>query len=111
LLLCFKDAEYGQIKATLPPTLREHANDCVPAARGLNIEWMNGVAADRKLTSWSIFHRRQHEQIKKRIYNTRNEAWSEVFDYIEGFYNRVRRHKHLDQLSPHEFERKRQTAL
>ena len=33
------------------------------------------------------------------------------FDYIEGFYNRVRRHKHLDQLSPHEFERQRQTAL
>ena len=35
-------------------------------------------------------------QIKKRIYNTREEARSEVFDYIEGFYNRVRRHKHLD---------------
>jgi putative transposase len=51
------------------------------------------------------------EQIKKRIYNTRDEARSEVFDYIEGFYNRVRRHKHLDQLSPHEFERQRQTAL
>jgi hypothetical protein len=30
---------------------------------------------------------------------------------IEGFYNRVRSHKHLDQLSPHEFERQRQTAL
>ena len=42
---------------------------------------------------------------------TRDEARSEVFDYIEGFYNRVRRHKHLDQLSPHEFERQRQTAL
>ncbi len=50
-------------------------------------------------------------QIKKRIYNTRDEAGSEVFDYIEGFYNRVLRHKHLDQLSPHEFERQRQTAL
>ena len=41
----------------------------------------------------------------------RGEARSEVFDYIESFYNRVRRHKHLDQLSPHEFERQRQTAL
>ena len=27
------------------------------------------------------------------------------------FYNRVRRHKHLDQLSPLEFVRKRQTDL
>ncbi len=34
-----------------------------------------------------------------------------IFDYIEGFYNRVRRHKHLDQLSPYEFERQCQTAL
>ena len=40
-----------------------------------------------------------------------DEAKSEIFDYIEGFYNRVRRHKHLDQLSPYEFEMKRQTAL
>jgi putative transposase len=53
----------------------------------------------------------EHEQIKKRIYQTRAEARSEIFDYIEGFYNRVRRHKHLDQLSPHEFERQRETAL
>jgi tRNA U34 2-thiouridine synthase MnmA/TrmU len=51
------------------------------------------------------------ERIKRRIYSTRAEAKSEIFDYIEGFYNRVRRHKHLDQLSPYEFERQRQTAL
>jgi putative transposase len=38
------------------------------------------------------------------------EAKSEIFDYIEGFYNRVRCHKHLDQISPQEFERQRQTA-
>ena len=24
---------------------------------------------------------------------------SDIFDYIEGFYNRIQRHKHLDQLS------------
>ncbi len=38
------------------------------------------------------------------------EAKSEIFDYIEDFYNRVLRQKHLDQLSPHELERQRQTA-
>ncbi len=48
---------------------------------------------------------------KHRFPGTRAEAKSEIFDYIEVFYNRVRRHKHLDQLSPHEFERQRQTAL
>jgi transposase InsO family protein len=44
-------------------------------------------------------------------YQTRAEVKSDIFDYIEGFYNRVRRHKHLDQLSPYEFEWQRQTAL
>ncbi len=59
----------------------------------------------------SFFSNLKSEKIKKKIYSTREEARLEVFDYIEGFYNRARRHKHLDQLSPHEFERQRQTAL
>jgi len=66
--------------------------------------WDNAVAE-------SFFSNLKSEQIKKRIYSTRAEAKSDIFEYIEGFYNRVRRHKHLDQLSPHEFERQRQTAL
>ena len=44
------------------------------------------------------------EQIKRRIYASRQEAKSHVFDYIEGFYNRVRRHSHFDQMSPLAFE-------
>jgi putative transposase len=55
--------------------------------------WDNAVAE-------SFFSSLKSEQIKKRIYQTRAEAKSEIFDYIEGFYNRVRLHKHLDQLSP-----------
>ena len=66
--------------------------------------WDNAVAE-------SFLSNLKSEKNKKRIYQTRAEAKSEIFDYIEGFYNRVRRHKHLDQLSPLEFERKRQTAL
>ncbi|HYW58294.1 MAG TPA: IS3 family transposase, partial [Polaromonas sp.] len=44
------------------------------------------------------------ERIKRQIYRTRDDAKSDVFDYIEGFYNRVRRHSHLDLLSPLAFE-------
>jgi len=66
--------------------------------------WDNAVAE-------SFFSNLKSERIKRRIYSTRAEAKSEIFDYIEGFYNRVRRNKHLDQLSPQEFERQRQTAL
>ena len=65
--------------------------------------WDNAVAE-------SFFSNLKSEKIKKRIYKTRQEAKSEVFEYIEGYYNPVRRHKHLDQLTPLEFER-RQIAL
>ena len=64
--------------------------------------WDNAVAE-------SFFSSLKSELVK-RIFATRDQARSEIFDYIEGFYNRIRRHKHLKQLSPYEFER-RQTAL
>ena len=52
----------------------------------------------------SFFSSLKKEQIKRRIYATRAEAKSQIFDYIEGFYNRTRRHSHLGQLSPRAFE-------
>jgi putative transposase len=66
--------------------------------------WDNAVAE-------SFFSSLKSEQIKKRIYGTRDQAKAEIFDYLEGFYKRVRRHKHLDQLSLYGFELQRQTAL
>ncbi|WP_370623044.1 IS3 family transposase [Polynucleobacter sp. MWH-Post4-6-1] len=48
--------------------------------------------------------------MQEKIYPSRSEAKSEIFEYIEEFYNRVRRHKHLSQLSPFAFEQ-RQIAL
>jgi putative transposase len=65
--------------------------------------WDNAVAE-------SFFSSLKSELVKKQIFSTRDQARSEIFNYIEGFYNRIRRHKHLKQLSPYEFER-RQTAL
>jgi len=66
--------------------------------------WDNAVAE-------SFFSSLKTERIKRHIYATREEAKSDVFDYIEGFYNRVRRHKHLGQLSPLEFETRYNNAL
>ena len=53
----------------------------------------------------SFFSSLKKERIRRRIYRTRNEARSDVFDYMEVFYNRSRRHSHLGQLSPYEFEK------
>mgnify|MGYP002088636395 CR=1 FL=1 len=38
-------------------------------------------------------------------YATRDQAIQDIFEYIEVFYNRVRRHARLKYLSPIEFER------
>ena len=52
----------------------------------------------------SFFSSLKKERIKKRIYKTRNLAREDVFDYIEVFYNRQRRHSHLGGVSPEAFE-------
>jgi putative transposase len=54
----------------------------------------------------SFFSSLKKERIKRRIYSTRNEARTDIFDYIEVFYNRTRRHSHPGQLSPYDFEDK-----
>lgn len=53
----------------------------------------------------SFFSSLKKERIKRRIYQTREEGRSDVFEYIEVFYNRNRSHSSLGLLSPYEFER------
>ncbi len=52
----------------------------------------------------SFFGSLKKERIKKHIYKNRELALNDVTDYIEAFYNRVRRHSHLGGLSPEQFE-------
>ena len=46
----------------------------------------------------------QKERVRRNVYRTRAQARSDLFDYIEVFYNRKRRHSHLDGVSPMAFE-------
>jgi putative transposase len=52
----------------------------------------------------SFFQLLKRERIKRRIYADRNEARSDVFDYIEMFYNPKRRHTYSGNVSPVQFE-------
>ncbi|EMJ2334484.1 IS3 family transposase, partial [Enterobacter hormaechei] len=52
----------------------------------------------------SFFQLLKRERIKKKIYGTREEARSDIFDYIEMFYNSKRRHGSSDHMSPTEYE-------
>lgn len=52
----------------------------------------------------SFFSSLKKERIRRRIYSTRDDAKSDVFDYIELFYNSKRRHSYLDYVSPLAYE-------
>ncbi len=59
----------------------------------------------------SFFQLLKRERIKRRTYKNRDDARSDIFDYIEMFYNPVRRHGHTGNLSPVEFEKQHYRQL
>ena len=59
--------------------------------------WDNAVAE-------SFFHSLKTEHVYFEDYETRAEAIGKIFEYIEVFYNRARRHSSLEYRSPAEFE-------
>jgi len=52
----------------------------------------------------SFFASLKKELVHHENYQTRAEARASIFEYIEVFYNRVRRHSALGYLSPVEYE-------
>ena len=52
----------------------------------------------------SFFGLMKRECVNRIRFRTRNEAQAVVFEYIEVFYNRKRRHGYLGHVSPEEFE-------
>ncbi len=55
----------------------------------------------------SFFSSLKTEKTARKVYRTRAQARADVFDYIERFYNPVRRHSTLGYVSPLEFEEAR----
>ena len=53
----------------------------------------------------SFFSSLKTERVNSKVYRTRDAARADVFDYIERFYNTIRRHSTIGYLSPVEFER------
>jgi len=76
--------------------LKGHSLVCSMSRRGNCYD--NAVAE-------SFFQLLKRERIKRRTYKSRDEARQDIFDYIEMFYNPVRRHGYNDNLSPVEFEK------
>jgi putative transposase len=53
----------------------------------------------------SFFASLKKERVHPEDYATRAEAKASIFEYIEAFYNRVRRHSSLGYVAPAEYER------
>jgi len=52
----------------------------------------------------SFFKTLKTELVYHERYWTRAQARASIFEYIEVFYNRVRKHSYLGYLSPEQFE-------
>ena len=76
--------------------LDKHGIKCSMSARGNCYD--NAVVE-------SFFGLLKRERVNRTRYLTRDEAKQDVFDYIECFYNRKRRHGYLGNISPVAFER------
>lgn len=61
--------------------------------------WDNAVAE-------SFFSNLKKEKVRRRPYKTLEEARTQMFHYIEMFYNPKRRHTYHGRISPAEFERR-----
>ncbi|WP_139840946.1 IS3 family transposase [Acinetobacter sp. ANC 4558] len=59
----------------------------------------------------SFFQLLKRERIKKKIYASRTEARSDIFEYIEMFYNSKRRHGSNGQRSPLDYEKAHQKMV
>ena len=57
----------------------------------------------------SFFATLECELIDRRSWRTQAQARTEVFAFIEGWYNPRRRHSSIDYLSPIDYERKHQS--
>ena len=62
-----------------------------------------GCAYDNAVAE-SFFATLKKELVHRRSWPTRRELISEVFEFIEAFYNTTRRHSTLGYLSPAQFE-------
>ena len=78
----------------------------VKGARGVQSMSATGCCYDNAITE-SFFGTLKRELVHHCSFVTRHEAQSRIFRYIEGFYNRKRRHSAIGYRSPEQFEQAR----
>jgi len=91
----YASASYQQL-------LKDHQLICSMSRKG---ECLDNAVAE------SFFGTLKAELVEHEDYRTREEARQSLFEYIEVFYNRQRRHSYLSYLSPEEYEKVTQSKI
>ena len=94
-VLDFASAPERYVSLLLGRTMREAG--VRPSMGSISSPWDNAAME-------SLMGLIKAECVHARTFETREQAALEIFDYIECFYNRVRIHSALGNLSPEEFE-------
>ena len=75
-----------------------------PSTRSLRHTWASENAPDNGLME-SFWGRMQTELLDRQRWRTRLELANAMFDYLEIFHNRQRRHSSIGMLTPNEYEK------
>lgn len=94
---CIHHSDHGSqyVSLLLGKTMREAGIE--PSMGSISSPWDNAAME-------SLMGLIKAECVHARTFETREQAALEIFEYIECFYNRVRIHSALGNLSPAEFE-------
>ena len=68
------------------------------------------ASVDNKIHALKIDRPNLATVMDRKVYRTRDNAKADVFNYIERFYNRIRRHSTIDYISPVQFEQRIELA-
>ncbi|MFI6763826.1 transposase [Micromonospora sp. NPDC050417] len=85
-------------------TRRVHDAGLAPSMGSIGDCYDNGMME-------SFWGRMQTELLDRQRWRTRIELANAIFEYLEIFHNRQRRHSSLRMLSPNEYERVRPISL
>jgi putative transposase len=91
-----RPVESGQYTSEDFQRLLQELGICCSMSRSGNV-WDNSAME-------SFFSTMKIERCDRRHYTTRQDARADIFDYIERFYNPLRRHSTLGNKSPAVFE-------
>lgn len=96
---CVHHSDHGAqyVSLLLSKTMREHG--IRPSMGAVKSPWDNAAME-------SLMGIVKSEGVHARVYDSREQAAMDLFEYIECFYNRVRIHSALGWISPDEFEKR-----